>query len=141
MDGDGAGPHATLTKTPTFALTFPHTEWTEGECAEGDGGGAVRRAMTAGECAEGVGSGRRAMARVCVRRVTLAGKCEKASVAGSVQGERGGSVRVPQWGVWTAMVRVPQDTLTLTPIFALTFPRHGPGRWGSVRMARVVGAV
>ena len=39
LDGDGAGSHGTLTKTPTFALTFPHLEGTAGECAEGKGGG------------------------------------------------------------------------------------------------------
>ena len=79
----GWGPHGTLTKTPTFALTFPHTERPAGEW----------------------------------------------SVAGSVEGERGGSVTVPEWGVWvpewgvwTATVRVPHGTLTLTPIFDLTSP-------------------
>ena len=48
-----------------------------------------------------------------------------ATVGGSVRATVGGSVRLPKWGVWTATVRVPHGTLTLTPTFTLTFPSTG----------------
>ena len=97
---------------------------------------SVWRARAARVCAEATAAGecvwRATAASTCAEGECVEGECAEgggdrvvwmARGAGSVRAKVEESVRVPEWGFWTATARAPMALSQKPPTFALTFPQ------------------